>query len=277
MKKSIICYILVLALVLVVCTGCSTKKSVEDNNVNASSAESLNAANTDKAAIDNPPTNSSSSSIPTESVGSAESTIEHVTEKAQEEKKPVDDNKQEAPATEPMTAPATHEHTYTAVITKEATCSENGIITLTCSCGDSRTESTEKLPHTFVSSVVAPTDLAEGYTVHTCSKCGYSYTDTITAKLEHEHNYVLDTTSGVTREVTCENNGYKLYVCACGDTYIEIYEFLMHDFSESKNCKRCGKEYDGDEIVDFLTPNQEAVDMMLKYHNYKFISRSEQQ
>ena len=40
-----------------------------------------------------------------------------------------------------------HVHSYTASITKEATCTENGTTTYTCSCGDSYTESIPALGH----------------------------------------------------------------------------------------------------------------------------------
>lgn len=43
---------------------------------------------------------------------------------------------------------ATLHHNYTSKITKDATCKEEGIITYTCSCGDSYTETVEKLAHT---------------------------------------------------------------------------------------------------------------------------------
>ena len=42
-----------------------------------------------------------------------------------------------------------HTHSYSAKVTKEATCSEVGVTTYTCSCGDSYTESIPTTGHSF--------------------------------------------------------------------------------------------------------------------------------
>ena len=47
--------------------------------------------------------------------------------------------------------------------------------TLTCSCGDTYTETINKLPeHHYESFVTAPTCTEQGYTTYTC-ECGDSY------------------------------------------------------------------------------------------------------
>ena len=43
--------------------------------------------------------------------------------------------------------------------------------------------SSEKHIHSFTSTVVKPTETAQGYTLHTCTKCGYSYKDNYVNKL----------------------------------------------------------------------------------------------
>ena len=45
---------------------------------------------------------------------------------------------------------APHSHSYTGEETKEATCTESGLITYTCDCGDSYTEAVEAKGHDFV-------------------------------------------------------------------------------------------------------------------------------
>ncbi len=45
--------------------------------------------------------------------------------------------------------------------------------------------SSEKHIHSFTSTVVKPTETAQGYTLHTCTKCGYSYKDNYTAVREN--------------------------------------------------------------------------------------------
>ena len=73
-----------------------------------------------------------------------------------------------------------HTHNYTGSITKEATCTEAGVRTYTCSCGDSYTENIPATGHSYVSKVTkAATTTEEGIMTYTCSKCGHSYTQPI--------------------------------------------------------------------------------------------------
>ncbi len=65
------------------------------------------------------------------------------------------------------------DHNYDSVVTKEATCTENGVKTYTCSCGDSYTEVIPAKGHTWSEwEVIAlPTVEAEGGAVRECSVC----------------------------------------------------------------------------------------------------------
>lgn len=54
-----------------------------------------------------------------------------------------------APAEQPTQAPA-HQHSYSSSVTQAATCSQPGVITYTCSCGDSYTEAIPTTAHNFV-------------------------------------------------------------------------------------------------------------------------------
>jgi len=75
-----------------------------------------------------------------------------------------------------------------ASITKEATCTEAGVRTYTCSCGDSYTESIPATGHSYVSKVTkAATTTEEGIMTYTCSKCGHSYTQPI-AKIKSDNS-----------------------------------------------------------------------------------------
>lgn len=94
-------------------------------------------------------------------------------------------------------------------ITKKTTCVENGIEQRTCSyCGKVETRTIKATGHTYKDTVYYPTSTQKGYTLHTCTKCGYSYKDnytnvkkqlqsiTITTKpdkLEYYLNESLDT------------------------------------------------------------------------------------
>ena len=75
-----------------------------------------------------------------------------------------------------------HVHSYTSSVTKAATCSGSGVVTYTCSCGDSYTESIPMTAHSYGDYVYnndATTD-ADGTKTATCSVCGAA--DTVTAE-----------------------------------------------------------------------------------------------
>ena len=63
--------------------------------------------------------------------------------------------------------------------------------------------------HVYEDEVVAATCTQQGYTVHTCTDCGTSYTDSYTDALDHSYTSV-------------ETNGYLVYTCGnCGEGYSE--------------------------------------------------------
>lgn len=67
-------------------------------------------------------------------------------------------------------------------VTKKATCTATGLKEYTCACGAVYNNTIDKLGHSYTSKVVAPTYAAQGYTKHTCSRCGYVYKDNYKAK-----------------------------------------------------------------------------------------------
>lgn len=82
-----------------------------------------------------------------------------------------------------------------------ATCAENGLMVRVCECGESKTEI---IPagHNYTSVVTNPTCLGQqGFTTHTCVKCGDSYVD----------------------------------------TYVEAYNETAHNFQQSDACEYCGQ------------------------------------
>lgn len=73
-----------------------------------------------------------------------------------------------------------HMHSYSVKETKAATCTENGVMTYSCSCGDSYTENIPMLGHNYESKVTRePTVFVEGEMTYTCSRCGDTYTKPI--------------------------------------------------------------------------------------------------
>ena len=126
-------------------------------------------------------------------------------------------------ATDP--AAAVHEHTMNRTPAVEPTCTEPGNIEYwTCAeCGkyfsdaEGNTEITladtviAALGHDYTATVTAPTCTEQGYTTHTCTRCGDSYVDTYVAALGHSYN-----------TWTSNDNGTHSHVCSvCGDTVTE--------------------------------------------------------
>ena len=94
-------------------------------------------------------------------------------------------------------------HDYSVEHTVEATCTESGTDTYTCSCGDSYTETVSALGHKFSSEWtvdVAPTSTTTGIKSHHCLRCDAVTDVTVihaSAPESVELNSVSNTTSGV--------------------------------------------------------------------------------
>ena len=68
-----------------------------------------------------------------------------------------------------------HEHTYTSVVTKQPTCKATGVRTYTCTtCGAKKTETINKLAHSYKQYVTPATTSADGSITKKCTACGYS-------------------------------------------------------------------------------------------------------
>ena len=75
-----------------------------------------------------------------------------------------------------------HDHTWSEwTVTTEATCTEAGVETRTCECGETEAREIEALGHDYVPVVTPPTHNKGGYTTWTCSRCGDSYVDSYVA------------------------------------------------------------------------------------------------
>jgi hypothetical protein len=124
-------------------------------------------------------------------------------------------------------------------VTTAATCTTDGVKTYSCTaCGETKTETIEKLGHDYVATVTEPTCTAEGYTTHTCSRCGNSYVDTKVAATGHSWN-----DGEVTKAATCTEDGVKTYTCtACGETKTETIEKLGHDYVATVTDPTCTAE-----------------------------------
>ena len=83
-------------------------------------------------------------------------------------------------------------HSYELAEEVEATCTHSGYTLYRCECGHTYiTNITPMIEHSYVKTVIEPTTESQGYTVHTCSVCGYSYVDSITDVLPSSMNYII--------------------------------------------------------------------------------------
>ena len=82
-----------------------------------------------------------------------------------------------------VVARSNHMHSYKAKTTKKTTCTEDGIKTYTCSCGDKYTETIPATGHNYTPKVTKePSCESKGTKTFTCSNCKNSYTEDIPAK-----------------------------------------------------------------------------------------------
>lgn len=129
-------------------------------------------------------------------------------------------------------------HSYTSKVTKEATCTEKGERTYTCTVeghNDSYTEEIPALGHKAGDVEITPaTCLAEGSAVVECTVCNAVLHNKTLAKLPHTFN---DTHKKVV-PATCQTTGSITYTCAtegCTATLVTTLEKTPHDYKLVKN------------------------------------------
>lgn len=132
-------------------------------------------------------------------------------------------------------------HQNTSIINVvESTCANNGYTGDTY-CSDCKTviatgESLSKLSHHYATVVTEPTCTSKGFTTHTCTACGDSYTDAETAMISHSY-------SSVVTPVSCTSNGYTTYTCiVCSHSYTsDTVTSTGHNYNDNGICVGCGK------------------------------------
>lgn len=138
-----------------------------------------------------------------------------------------------------------HQHSYTASVTKEATCTEAGVMTYTCECGDSYTESISAKGHTPSKAVkeneIPATCKNEGAydEVIYCSVCAAEISREKKTVAKPEHNYISEAVAP-----TCDKDGYTVHTCSvCGDSYKgEVIKATGHiDNNNDRYCDNCKK------------------------------------
>ncbi|MBR1752031.1 MAG: leucine-rich repeat domain-containing protein [Ruminococcus sp.] len=121
-----------------------------------------------------------------------------------------------------------HEHSHTSKVTKEADCTNKGVMSYYCPVsGDSYTE---EIPtndkHNFVTTINKQATCAEdGLKTLMCSLCGQSHTEVI--PMTKNHTYV----GKITKAATCTQDGVKTYTCSvCSDSYTEAVKKTGHKY-----------------------------------------------
>lgn len=205
-----------------------TTKAGSDSSVTTAATTN---AETSKAAAT--VTETTASKVTESTTAAAQAPTEKATEKQTEKAAEKQTEKPtEHPAQKP-TEPATqaHTHNYTATITKQPTCTAEGVKTFRCSCGDSYTEAISAAGHVFGAYVYNndATEAADGTETAVCAICGAKDTRTAAGtKIAHVHNY----TAAVTKAATCAEEGVKNYTCSCGSSYTEAVPVIAHSFGD---------------------------------------------
>lgn len=113
-----------------------------------------------------------------------------------------------------VTVKDTHKHSYTAKITKAATCTSTGLKTYTCSCGAKYTESIAKKNHNFKQASVRKASVNKnGVITQKCSGCGKEKQITIYAPKEIKlsgTNYVYNGRNYRPAVTVTDSNGQVL-------------------------------------------------------------------
>ena len=151
-----------------------------------------------------------------------------------------------------QTIAKTENHSWDAgKVTTEATCTEEGEKTFTCSiCGDEKTEKVSATghQHTEIRNKKEATCKEEGYSGDTwCKDCGKKILSGQTIAKTEDHSW---NQGEITKEPTCKEEGEKTFTCSiCGNTKTEKVSTTDHQHMEIRNqknptCKEAG--YSGD-------------------------------
>ena len=151
-----------------------------------------------------------------------------------------------------QTIAKTENHSWDAgKVTTEATCTEEGEKTFTCSiCGDEKTEKVSATghQHTEIRNKKEATCKETGYSGDTwCKDCGKKILSGQAIAKTEDHSW---NQGEITKEPTCKEKGEKTFTCSiCGNTKTEKVSTTDHQHMEIRNqknptCKEAG--YSGD-------------------------------
>lgn len=162
-----------------------------------------------------------------------------------------------------------HKHEYTSEVTKKQTCTEDGLITYTCSCGDSYTEIIPKA-HNYNHISVSSTCTVTGMEYDICSDCGEVINSKVLPLAPHSWSEWK-----IVREATADLEGIKERSCTvCGTTEEEFIPKLnvivddesgisieFNDEYDSGVEIKVEEVFDGDsfQILDLYHGNNQSV------------------
>ena len=152
-----------------------------------------------------------------------------------------------------------HTHSYVEKITKP-TCTEQGITTYTCQCGDNYDVYTQQLGHTYNCEVATSkylksnatcTSKAVYYKSCSCGKAGTSTFESGSMK-SHTYNCEVATSKYLKSNATCTSKAVYYKSCACGKANTSTFESGEFDNHSYLNgiCSICQ-----DNTVDFYGGN----------------------
>ena len=161
-----------------------------------------------------------------------------------------------------VTLPKLDTTNYNYAVVTAATCTANGTGRYTWKTTTFGTFTFDvtipKTEHNYVDTVTAPTCTEQGYTTHTCSRCGDNYKDTYVDALGHDFGAWTQTAAP-----TCTEKGKEKRTCSRCDAFeTREIEALGHDYQAvvtaptctaggytTYTCSRCGDSYIADEVA----------------------------
>lgn len=161
----------------------------------------------------------------------------------------------------------THSHSYTSrsEVIKQATCTSSGTEREYCSCGQYQDKTIPALGHNYVSKTIAPTLTEQGYTLHTCRRCGNSYKDNYVnppTKSSDGWYYMNTLPSGV------DASNYDIQ-------YNNHYE-KKQSTSPGSGWNQSGKQVsyvnDGGQYEEYTTVNTSDTKVLVEYYYFHFCS-----
>lgn len=159
-----------------------------------------------------------------------------------------------------VTGPAVVDHASKEVITKQPTCTEEGVKTFTCTCGDTWTEKIPALGHAWDAGRITkvPTETESGVKTYTCTRCG----ETKAESGHYEKKKVKDAwdEEKIEAAVICNQCGKRFSETEYGSIEKALDAFTNHVFDSWDNGGDCDN-YSSDDKTITIHHNAEYEDV----------------